>query len=202
MKKKLPVIIGIICTIAFSVWFGFTDKTHKIYDNNVNTATYASLGAFLPEWSLTQDFLCEEDTINALLIKSDRAGDFENAVVRLTVTDKETGEILSEGTEEGRKIKARQLHKYPIQPISGYRGKMLSVTVTEENSGEGNGIAIYYQPAAAGEDRQFILNNNPVSGSLVLKTVTERFDAETFIIMLVSLWFIWGFLWFLYRLFK
>ena len=98
MKKKLPVIIGILCTIAFSIWFGFTDKTHKIYDNNVNTATYASLGVFLPQWSLTQDFLCEEDTINALLIKSDKAGDFENAVVHLTVTDAETEPPTEEQT--------------------------------------------------------------------------------------------------------
>ena len=35
-----------------------------------------------------------------------------------------------------------------------------------------------------------------------MKTVTERFDLETCCVMLFSEWFIWGFLWFLYRLFK
>jgi len=44
MKKKIPVIIALILTIAAAVFVGNTRKANRIYDNNVNTISYADLG--------------------------------------------------------------------------------------------------------------------------------------------------------------
>ena len=44
MKKKIPVIIALILTIAAAVFMGNTRKANRIYDNNVNTISYADLG--------------------------------------------------------------------------------------------------------------------------------------------------------------
>ena len=46
------------------------------------------------------------------------------------------------------------------------------------------------------------INNEAVVGTLVMKTVTNRFDIETFCVLLIFIVYIVVFLKFLYKLFK
>lgn len=201
MKNKLSFIIGLIAVVAFSVWYSFTDITHKIYDNNVNTATYSDMGVFTDGQSIQQAFTCEEDELSGFLIKSSPAGDYTNAQITVTVTDPNTGEVVSTGTAVGSSVRARKLNRYEIEPITGCKGKEFVLTVTETNSSAGNGVTFFYQPNEASIGG-LLVNENPMAGSLVMKTVTTGFNVETFVVILISLLFIWAFLWFLYRLFK
>ena len=201
MKKRIPVIIGIIITVALAVLYGFTKKTHKIYDNNVNTATYQSVGILQEQEVIQQTFVCAEEKLDGFMIKCDVSGNYGIATVSVKVRDPETGDILAEGQETGENIRARKLHYYKIEPLTGYKGKTLLLEVSEENTSDGNGILFSIQPNTQTEYPVIVAGNSP-GGVLVMKTVTERFDVETFAIMLFCEWFIWGFLWFLYRLFK
>ena len=201
MKKILPVVIGLIAIILFSVWYGFTDKTHKIYDNNVNTAKYNDLGVLTEGQALRQTFTCEENVLDAFSIKCNPSGDYGNAQLTLTVTDASTGEVLTTGTETGSNILPRKMHKFQVGRLTGVKDRELTLEMTETNSSAGNGINLYYQPNE-NSIGSLTLNDDVLPGVFVMKTITERFDTETFIIMLLSLLFIWAFLWFLYRLFK
>ncbi len=201
MKKKLPVIIGLIVVILFSIWYGFTDKTHKIYDNNVNTAKYNDLGVLTEGQVIRQTFTCEENVLDAFSIKCNPSGDYAGAQLTLTVLDEATGEVLTTGEESGSNIRPRKMHKFKVGQLTGVKGRELTLEVRETNSSPGNGINLYYQPAE-NTIGSLTLDDNALSGVFVMKTVTERFDTETFVIMLLSILFIWAFLWFLYRLFK
>lgn len=201
MKKKLPVIIGIALVLIFSIWYGFTDKTHKIYDNNVNTAQYSGIGVLEEDGSISQSFVCEEDVLDGFYIKCDPAGDYTKTTVHLQVIDAETGNVISEGEESGANIQPRKLHKFLVDEITGYKGKTLTLKVTETGVAPGSGISLYYQPAAESIGN-FSVNGNPTAGVFVMKTITECFDIETFIVVFLSIMFIWVFMWFLYRLFK
>ncbi len=201
MKKKIPMIIGLLVIIAFSIWFAFTYKTHKIYDNNVNTASYTDLGVFTEENSLSQTFTCEEDQIDGFLIKCNPSGDYSNAQIELTVKD-ESGKVLSSASYSGSIVKARKLNKFLLDtPITGYKGQTLTLEVAESNSSTGNGITFFYEPdeSSIGD---LCVNGSPLSGVFVMKTITYCFDVETFITLLFSILFIWAFMWFLYRLFQ
>ncbi len=201
IKKRLPIIIGMLVLIAFSVWYGFTDRTHKIYDNNVNTAEYSSLGIISDGGSVSQSFVCEEDEIDGFYIKCDPSGNYAETVVELQVIDAETGEVISTGSDIGANISERRLHKFTVDPIVGYKGKTLILVVTESGSSNEGGIELYFQPSDTSIGN-FSVNGEITSGVFIMKTITECFDFETFIIVLLSLMFIWGFMWFLYRLFK
>ena len=72
--------------------------------------------------------------------------------------------------------------------------------MSESNTTAADGVSLYYQPTD--DAGNLLIRNSSGSGACVMKTVTERFDLETFAVMLFSEWFVWGFLWFLYRLFK
>ena len=200
MKKRLPVIVGIVLTIVIAFLYGNTKKTHGIYDNNVNTAVYSGIGVLTEGETVTQTFICQEDELDGFLIKSDVSGNYEVATFFLKVMDAETGEVLTEGEESGSNVKARKLHYYKVPAISGCKGKTLILQVSESNTTAADGVSLYYQPTD--DAGNLLIRNSSVSGAFVMKTVTERFDLETFAVMLFSEWFVWGFLWFLYRLFK
>jgi hypothetical protein len=201
MKKKLPVIIGIILTILIAVFYGDTNKTHKIYDNNVNTAVYQAIGVLQEGETVTQTFTSQEDVLNGFMIKSDVLGDYGNVEVTLRLFDAETGEQVSQGTEKGSSVAARSLHYYKIEPVMDCKGRAFILEVSETGTSENNGINLFFQPDAE-KAQGLTVKGNTTTGVFVMKTVTERFDIETFCVMLFSEWFIWGFLWFLYRLFK
>lgn len=201
MKKKLPIIIGLIIVLAFSIWYGYTDRTHKIYDNNVNTAEYSGMGILTEGSSISQSFVCEEDVIDGFYIKCDPSGDYASTVINLQVIDAETGEVISTGSESGSTILERQLHKFTVEEISGYKNKTLTLVVTATGMPEGSGVIFYYQPSDISIGN-FTVNGNVTAGVFVMKTFTECFDVETFIIVFLSIMFIWIFMWFLYRLFK
>ena len=119
MKKRLPVIVGIVLTIVIAFLYGNTKKTHGIYDNNVNTAVYSGIGVLTEGETVTQTFICQEDELDGFLIKSDVSGNYEVATFFLKVMDAETGEVLTEGQESGSNVKARKLHYYKVPAISG-----------------------------------------------------------------------------------
>ena len=201
MKKKLPMIIGLILTVLFALWYGYRDVSHQSYDNNVNTAQYSEMQILTDGESISQGFTAEEDRIDGFLIKANAQGDHAETLIRLTVQEKETGETVAESDVSGKDVKARKLHRFPIDPIKNCRGKQYSVTITAKNSDAANGISFYNQPAD-GSSESLVINGEASNSILVMKTVTKRFDVESFIVMLISVWFIWGFLWFLSRLFK
>ncbi len=201
MKKKLPVIIGLAAVVLFSFWYAHKDVAHLLYDNNVNTAQYAEIGILYDGDVVTQTFTAEEDEIDAFMIKANTSGDHAKIELSLTVTDNETGEQVSSGEESGANVRARKLHRFAVDPITNCRGKEFTLTLREKNSWDNNGIVFYYQPAET-KDSGLKINGQATQGVFVMKTLTRRFDAESFIVMAVSLLTIWGFLWFLGRLFR
>lgn len=201
MKKKIPVIIGFIAVILFAIWYGYTDRTHKIYDNNVNTATYSGIGIIQEDGEILQSFVCEENEIDGFYIKCDPSGDYADTVVKLKVIDAKTGEVISEGSDVGANIRARKLHKFSVDPIKGYKGQTLTLSVTEEGSTDTDGITLYYQPSDQSVGN-FTVNGDVSNGVFVMKTFTSCFDIETFISVFAGVMFIWVFMWLLYRLFK
>ncbi len=201
MKKKIPVIIAFIVTIAAAVLFGHTTKADRIYDNNVSKVSYADLGVLSEGQTIRQEFICREDVIDGLFVKSSTAGDHANVTVHLELNDAKTGELLATCDESGAKIRARKIHYYKTGRVTGLKDRDLVLSVSETGTTPGNGILMYY---AVQKDPQYaaVLDDTTLNGVLPMGTATERFDPETFVVFLLSIWFIWGFMWFLYRLFQ
>ena len=202
MKKRLPVIIGVIVTALFAILYSyFTDVTHKIYDNNVNTASYTAIGVLLPGETIEQTFVSQEDVIDGFMIKCNTSGNYGDTAVIVRVYDAETKELLSETKESGSVIKARKLHKFKMNPISGCKGRELILQVEEEGTTEADGIILYFQPGEENADG-LVIKDNQTAGVFIMKTVTDRFSVQTCLVLLISEWFIWAFLWGLYKLFQ
>lgn len=201
MKKRIPIIIALIATIAAAVFFGHTTKSVRIYDNNVNTVSYVTIGVPEEGQVLTQEFVCREDRIHGFRIKAGVQGDASAVTVHLELKDAATGEVLVAVEEAGANIRPRKIHYFRTEELTGLKGKDLILSLREEGTDQGNGILMYYAQEELPEHPLY-LNDTAMDGVLPMATATERFDAETFIIFLLSVWFIWGFMWFLYKLFQ
>ena len=201
MKKKLPVVIGIVITIFAAYFYANTKKTHKIYNNDVNTAVYEAINVLQDSETISQKFICKENQLDGFMIKAGVTGDYEDAVVSVEVKDAKTGEVLTRGEESGENIRPRKLHYFKVTPLQECKNRELILEITEQHTSADQGILFYWQPQKNTEDAVSIKGEEK-AGVFVMKTVTERFDIETFCVMLFLEWFIWGFLWFLYRMFK
>lgn len=200
MKKKLPIIIGLIATFAFAIWMGNTKKAHIIYDDNVNTASYISLGVNTQEQVLEQTFISEEDVVDGVAIKQTVSGDYGSVEVTVDILD-DSGKVVATVTEPGSEFRARKVHYFKTDQITGAKGKAFTVRITQANSTASDGIAFYYQ-VNADAGYKLSIAGNETDGVLVMKSITERFDVERFLVMLFAVWFIWGFMYFLNRLFS
>ena len=201
MKKKLTTIIALILTIAAAVFFGDTTKTARIYDNNINTVSYTDLGVLTEGQELSQQFTCMQDSIDGIMMKTGVAGDHDDAVVTLTITDADTGQVLYNTEEKGSQFRPRKIHYFRTSHFEKMKGRSLIVTVSESGSASGNGITFYY----TGQDQAesfASLDGETLPGVLPMGTAVDGFDIETFLVFLFSVWFIWGFMWFLYKLFQ
>ena len=199
MKKKLPVIIGLICICIFAALYANVKKAHPIYDNDVDTGVYQSMGLMANDVTVHQRFVCIEDCLDGFYLKTDVVGNCENVTLVLTVLDVESGETLSENECTASDLKTRKLNYFKTDRIEGYNGKLLELCVTQKHAENGSGVGLYIQP---GEGEGCYRDGQPAGGVLVMKHVAERFDTESFLVAGFFCCFIWLFLWFLYRLFR
>ena len=200
MKKRLPVIIAFILTIAAAFYFGHIDKENRIYNNNVDSLSYIDAGVLEDGEVYRQILVSKEDVLHGFRVKNSIAGSYEDATVRMEIYDAESMELITAVEEPGSAFKRQKIHYYKTEELNGMKGRKLLVSLTESGSSMGNGILMYYVP----QDGEYkaTLDDRELDGLMPVATVTDRFDTETFIIFLLSLWFIWGFMWFLYKLFQ
>ncbi len=201
MKKKLPVILGVIGTVLLAWFLANTYKAHRLYDNNVNTANYTALPVMTEGQYLSQTFTAREDTIDAVGLKANLSGSYAAAQVTVTLKDAETGEVLAQKTESGTEIRPRKVHDFFLGPVTGCKDRLLTLEVTQTGSTPADGVIFYFQ-GGAGEEEPLLVSGTEYDAVLVMRTQTKGFDVERFISLLLAEWFIWGFMWALYRLFS
>jgi hypothetical protein len=201
MKKKLSVIIAFALTIAAAVFYGHTTKSDRIYDNNINNVSYGNIGVLTEGSVLSQRFICRKDAIDGFLVKTGISGDCSSCVVHLEVKDAGSGQIILSYDENGSTFRPRKIHYFRTGKLNGMKDKDLIISLSQTGSDASNGVTFSY--AKETDARYFAdLDGTALDGVLPLGTAADGFDPETFIIFLLSVWFIWGFMWFLYKLFQ
>ena len=100
-------------------------------------------------------------------------------------------------------IKNSKFNVFKFDRISECKGKTYTLYV-ENPDGDVEktlGVGFSYEPKTE-KGTELLINGNNVDGTLIAKTVTNRFDMETFCVVLLFVLYIVFFVKFLYRLFK
>lgn len=199
--KKGKKIIGIIIIILFTYIYAHVAKPYMIYDKTVDTSDYISLG--IQKSLVEQEFVCELQSLDAISVKCQLHGEEESIKVRLTLWDMENNVPAAVAEADGTELKNGKQNVFSFERIENCKGRRYKVVLENIGSGieTGEGAGFVCQPETE-ENTRLAVGGALREGTLIIKTVTKGFDAETFVVLFILIIYIIGFFRFLERLFS
>ncbi len=198
--KRLKNVISIIIVLILAFVYAHIAKPNNIYDKKVDTSEYLSTGVVC-EGVIEQKFVCVEDTLDGVKAKVQVIGDVRDVQVKYSLIDNQLGQSVATGEVSAAEIKPSKFFEFAFDTINDTRGKEYTIIFENKNADESRGIGIFFQPLTQNET-ELTISGNRTEGTLILKTITDRFDFETFAVLLVFVIYTVMFMKFLYRLFK
>ncbi len=198
--KKLKNVIGIIIVLILAFVYAHIAKPNNIYDKKVDNSEYLSTGVVC-EGVIEQRFICAEDTLDGVKAKVQVIGDVRDVRVKYRLIDNQLGQSVAEGEVSAAEIKPSKFFEFSFDTINDARGKEYTIVFENKNADENRGIGIFFQPMTQ-NGTELTISGNRTEGTLILKTITDRFDFETFAVLLVFVVYTVVFMKFLYRLFR
>lgn len=201
MKKKVySIIIGILIVLAVFL-YAHIGKTHNIYDKEVETGEYRTTTLYTNNDSLSQEFQCPEESLDGIRVRCNLTGDTNAVEVIYSLTDLSTNEEVASGTVGGDEFENNKFYQFSFDTVTGCKDKQYLFTIEILNQDAGNCINFSYQDGKE-PGTSMSINEEDVNGTLIMRTVTDKFDMETFVVLLIFVIYVIAFMKFLNRLFK
>lgn len=200
MKKKIPIIIGGLLIIALTFVYAHISKVHCIYNTEIDTSDYISSAAMLNE-EISQTFVSEENTLDGMSVKVRLTGETSGIETAYKLVDIGSGKIVAKGSVDGNVFDDSKFYEFRFHTIENCKGKEYEFIIQNQGETSGNSINFCYETNIE-ENTKMEIDSNEQVGTLILKTVTDRFDIETFCVLLIFIIYIVFFLKFIYKLFK
>lgn len=203
MKNKnifYTVIISIVI-ICIAYLYAHIDKMSVIYDKDVDTSEYMATGV-IEEGVIEQTFVATEDSIDGMYVKCQIFGDVSEVVLKYNLLEKDSGEVAAEGIISAKDLNSNLFTKlFFDEKVTGCKDKGYVFEIWEENAAAGQGVGFCYEQKIEKETK-LVIAGEEKNGTLIAKTITKRFDVETFIVLISFVLFISAFIRVLYKLFK
>lgn len=199
--KQGKKLAGVILVVLFAYIYAHVAKTNIIYDKQVDSSQYVSIG--VPAMSVEQEFVCVEHTLDAIQIKCQVYGMAEGAAVNLALQDCETQQVVAQADINVSDIKNGKFNTFSFETIQECKDKKYKVSLSNKGnvSIAGAGVGFVSQ-AKTEKDTKLIVDGAEREGTLIMKMVTNRFDVETFFVLLFMILYIAVFFDFLGKLFS
>ena len=197
MKKRLGIIILGVGMLMFAYFYAHIDKNTYLYDRNTDSAELIGTGIPDEGEEITQSFISVEDSIDGINLKATVIGEAENVGLEYSLIDEKSGEVVRTETVLGAEIKNNKFNVLRFQTLSGTKGKKYILKLSESGTGENAGMS--ERESVQGK---LEVKGQEIKGNLAVRTLTHRFDLETFVVLAGILAFIAGFMNVLYRMFR
>lgn len=191
--RKVEKLATVIVLILLAFVYGHVHKTHAIYDRMIENDQYVMMD--VSQDQISQEFVCEEETLDGIQVKCQNLQEDPEAEIRVYLQDCENGGIVAKSVKKAGEIKTGKFNEFSFDTVTRCRGKAYKV-VFEKDS-----IALYTEKTSE-EGTNLKINSEESEGTLILKTVTYRFDIETFCVFLLLVLYICVFFQFLNWLFS
>ena len=191
--KKIKKMAAVIILILIAFIYGHIHKTHAIYDRTVENDQYIMLDG--SQSQITQEFICEEDSLDGIQVKCQNLQEDPEAEIQVYLQDCENGGIVAKSVKKAGKIKTGKFNEFSFDTVSRCRGKAYKVVFEKDF------LALYAEKTSE-EGTNLKINSEESEGTLILKTVTYRFDIETFCVFMLLVSYICVFFQFLNWLFS
>lgn len=200
MKSKIKVIVGSIIFIFAAFMYAHIAKTTAIYDKEIDTSEYGNTGALI-DTEVQQEFMCQENTLDAIRIKCALNGNPKDTFLIYTLEDIDENKVVAEGKVDASDAKVTKMFEFRFDTVENTANRHYRFTVNPEGASEEGALSFAFERKVE-ENTNMSLNGEEIEGTLILKMVTDRFDMETFVVVLIFGVYIVFFFNFLYKLFR
>jgi len=175
MKSKIKVIVIGLIILCLAGVYAIIDKAVSIYDTSCDTSAFQSITLEQGK-KLEQSFVCKENHMDGISLK------------------------VAQGKTDLKKVRNGKFFKIKFDRIDTTKDKkyMLEMSVQECPTGS---IRVFYTPGS-NENATLIYAGQTIEGVGVIRSLTHRFDLETFIVTLCFAAYIILFMRWLYKLFE
>lgn len=191
--KIIKRIVAVILVAVIAFWYAHIDKGVPIYDRMMDNAEYSLTD--VSQSDAEQEFICQEDTLDGIQIKLQKLSTEEDGKVTIVLEDCSTGAEVAQSSLEYEKIKNGKFNSFSFETIKGCKGERYKVSLQKQP------VAVYQQPDTE-KNTELKINGDKREGTLIMKSVTHRFDIETFGVFLLLVLYVGVFFRFLNRLFS
>lgn len=201
MKSRIKIfIIGVVIICAAAI-YSFVDKTASIYDIQCDTSDFQSVTLEKGK-ILSQTFQCTEEYLDGFSVKITADNVPDNSMVKLCYNLTESGKEkeCAQGVVSLEELKSGSFFKIRFDRISDCENKEYLLTISLLECPEGN-VRLFYTPGG-GENMELKYGGEFIDGTQVMRTLTHRFDVETFVVTLFFAAYIIVFMRWLYKLFQ
>lgn len=198
MKKRLKYFILCIIIVVCCYLYSHVDKTHDTYNSKVDSGSYLAI-ALENGNSGSQLFKCQEEHLDGVSIKMSVNSASMQGKLKYVLYD-EKGKSLTSGELAIEEIKSGRINKILFEKsIENTKNNSYIISFSPMELRDGEYIGIYYLQE---KSSQFIVGGKEVSGTMILRTVTHRFDVETFVVLIGFVIYFVLFFKILYKLFS
>ena len=198
--KKVRRILGIIIVLVFAYWYAHIAKMNMIYDKSVDNSEYISMG-ILEDQRVEQKFVCIEEKMDGIYAKCQVVGDVTDVKVRYSIAEASSRKVVAEGSGPAAELKPSKFNKLSFDTIEGCKDREYILAVWSDPVSPRKGVSFYYQPETE-EGTALTIGGSEIKGTMIMRTVTDRFDMETFCVVIIFIGFIAAFMKILYKLFE
>ena len=108
--------------------------------------------------------------------------DKEKVLVAYEVVDDSTGKVVAKGTENLGKLRSGKFFKMKFDRVNDCKDKAYTLNFQVTKCDAGN-VQIFYTPGTD-KGEALVYAGTPIDGIGVMRTLTHRFDLETYIVTL------------------
>ena len=201
MKSKIKILVIGIVIIFAAVVYSFVDKTVSIYDVQCDTSDFQAV-TLEKGIIFSQTFQCTEEYLDGISMKITADNVPDNSLVKIHYNLTEVGAEKEsvQGEVSLEELKSGSFFKLRFERISGCEGKEYVLQISLEECPVGN-VHLFYTPGVE-TNTKLAYDSEAIDGTQVMRTLTHRFDVETFIVTLVFDAYITLFMRWLYKLFQ
>lgn len=183
MKKKLIYIfIGILVLVGI-YFYSFVDRQNYVYDKQVESADYKNVPLLWPETVIEQNFYCTKNGLFSVKFKVGTYARENSNHIQYEIIDVNKNISVANGEINAKDLTDGEFCEIKFDKIEDSKGSQYKLVLRSDDAESDNGIAIFTTKASQ-DNTKLVIDGEENNEVLTLRTVSNGFDVETFIIMI------------------
>lgn len=199
MKKKIEWFLFVLVLTLFICFYSVIDKNNGIYDEKCDSGDYTSIALSKGE-GLAQSFVSEEEVLDGVSVKMSVTGESEEKEISYVLKNSDS-QIIASGKASLEELKPGKYFALKFDRVTGCKDNEYTLAISVTRSEEAGEVVLYEVPGKQSMT-ELTINSAGRDGTLALRTITHRFDIETFIVTVVFALYVIVFIKWLSKVFK